>query len=92
MAMIIERSRITGKGQVQLPARIRQAAGVKVGDQVTFKMGDDGKVEVEFVITRPLTRYAGALPKRKEYPGLDEEERLTRQLVAEKRAKYDEQE
>ncbi len=83
MALIIERSTITGKGQVQIPAKIRQAAGVAIGDEVAFKLGETGRVEIEFIKKRPLADFAGALPPRKKYPGLEEEEKLARQMVAE---------
>ena len=84
MSMIVERSVITGKGQVQIPAKIRQAVGLNIGDEVTFKLVGGDKVEIEFVRKRPLTEYAGSLSKRKDFPGLEEEERLARQLVAER--------
>ncbi len=87
MSMIVERSVITGKGQVQIPAKIRQAVGLNIGDEVTFKLVGEDKVEIEFVRKRPLTEYAGSLPKRKDFPGLQEEEELTRQWVAERKAK-----
>ncbi len=86
MSMILERSVITGKGQVQIPAKIRQAVGLNIGDEVTFKLVDGGKVEIEFIRKRPLTEYAGSLKQRKVFPGLEEEELAARQLVAESAA------
>ncbi len=86
MSMILERSVITGKGQVQIPVKIRQAIGLNIGDEVTFTLVDGNKVEIEFIRKRPLTEYAGSLLKRKEFPGLEKEERAARQLVAERAA------
>ncbi len=83
MALIIERSTITGKGQVQIPAKIRQATGAAIGDEVAFKLAETGRVEIEFIKKRPLTDFAGVLPPRKKYPGLEEEEIMARQMVAE---------
>jgi AbrB family looped-hinge helix DNA binding protein len=83
MSMILERSVITGKGQVQIPAKIRQAVGLSIGDVVSFKMVDGGKVEIEFIIKRPLTEFAGSLERRKDFPGLEKEEMAARLLVAE---------
>jgi len=83
MSMILQRSVITGKGQVQIPAKIRQAAGLRIGDEVAFKLDDEGKVELEFIRRRPLTEFAGSLARRKDFPGLEEEESAARQLVAE---------
>ncbi len=87
MSMLIERSVITGKGQVQIPAKIRQAVGLNIGDEVTFTLVGEDKVEIEFVRKRPLTEYAGSLSKRKDFPGLEEEEKVARQLVAERAVK-----
>lgn len=84
MSMLIESSMITGKGQVQIPAKIRHALGLNIGDEVTFKLVGEDKVEIEFIKKRPLTEFAGSLTKRKDFPGLDEEEKFARQLVAER--------
>ena len=83
MSLKLERSVITGKGQVQIPAKIRQTLGLNIGDEVTFKLDDEGKVEIDFIRKRPLTEYAGSLKRRKDFPGLEEEESAARQLVAE---------
>ncbi len=53
MSMILERSVITGKGQVQIPVKIRQAIDLNIGDEVTFRLVDGDKVEVEFIRKRP---------------------------------------
>ena len=84
MSLLIESSMITGKGQVQIPAKIRHALGLNIGDEVTFKLVGEAKVEIEFFRKRPLTEYAGSLSKHKDFPGLEEEERLARQFVAER--------
>jgi antitoxin PrlF len=54
MSLIIERSKITGKGQVQIPAKIREAAGVKIGDEVAFSLDEKGKIAVEFIRKKHL--------------------------------------
>jgi len=86
MSLKLGRSVITGKGQVQIPAKIRKALGLNIGDEVTFKLDDEGKVEIDFIRKRPLTEYAGSLKRRKDFPGLEEEESAARQLVAESAA------
>jgi antitoxin PrlF len=86
MSLIIERSKITGKGQVQIPAKIREAAKVKIGDEVAFSLDEKGKIEVEFIRKKPLTEFAGSLTGGKAFPGFEEEERQARQMVAEKAA------
>jgi antitoxin PrlF len=50
MALIIEESRITSKGQTTVPKAVRQALGVGVGDAIAFRIEDDG-VRVERVAT-----------------------------------------
>jgi antitoxin PrlF len=86
MSLIIERSKITGKGQVQIPAKIREAAGVKIGDEVAFSLDEKGKIAVEFIRKKPLTEFAGTLPPGKEFPGFEEEQQQAIQMVAEKAA------
>ncbi len=39
--------RITSKGQVTIPKRIRDHLGLKTGSQVAFRHSKDGKVTVE---------------------------------------------
>jgi len=84
LSLILGRSVITGKGQVQIPAKIRQAVGLNIGDEVAFKLVNGEKVEIEFIIKEPLTEFAGSFSRRKEFPGLENEERAARQLVAER--------
>lgn len=37
---------LTVKGQVTIPKRVRNALGLKPGDEVEFVLGDDGQVVV----------------------------------------------
>ncbi len=37
---------ITSKGQVTIPKSVREQLGVKSGDKVDFRVGDDGTVSV----------------------------------------------
>ena len=92
--MIIEKTKITGKGQIQLPVRIRRAIGAKNGDEILFKLTDKGDILVELIKKRRISDFAGTLPVKKPFPGIDEEEKNTRQIIAEKMGntmvKYDE--
>jgi len=92
--MIIEKTKITGKGQIQLPVRIRKAIGAKSGDEILFKLTDKGDILLELIKKRSLSDFAGTLPVKKPFPGIDEEEENTRQIIAEKMGKtmvkYDE--
>ncbi len=87
--MIIGKSRITGKGQVQLPIKIRNTIGAEIGDELLFKQKDNGEIVVELVKKQSLSHLAGALPTKKKFVGIEEEEGKTREKVAEKVGKYD---
>ncbi|MDO9535761.1 MAG: AbrB/MazE/SpoVT family DNA-binding domain-containing protein [Bacillota bacterium] len=82
--MIVEKTSITGKGQIQIPAKIRRAIGAEKGDTLLFKLMESGEIKVELIKKRNLMELAGSLPAKGEFPGLDEEEEKTRQKVAEK--------
>ena len=88
--MIFGKSRITGKGQVQLPAKIRKKIGAEIGDELLFKQKDNGEVIVELIKKESILELAGALPVKKEFAGIETEEIVTREKVAEKAGKYDE--
>ncbi len=89
--MIIGKSRITGKGQVQLPVKIRKTIGAEIGDELLFKQKDNGEIIVELVKKQRLSELAGVLPVKKKFVGIETEERRTREKVAEKAGKYDEE-
>lgn len=58
--------RITSKGQVTIPKRVRKQLGVEVSDTVTFIMHDDGSVEIrpEALSLRDLRGIVPPLPDR----------------------------
>ncbi len=39
-------STITSKGQITVPAKVRRLLGLKAGDQVEFRLREDGVVEL----------------------------------------------
>jgi len=88
--VIIGKTKITGKGQIQLPIKIRKAIGANCGDELLFKLTDKGEISVELIKKRSLSGFAGILPVKKPFPGIEEEEENTRLKVAEKKGKYDE--
>ncbi len=87
--MIIGKSRITGKGQLQLPAKIRKKIGAEIGDELLFKENDKGEIIVEIIKKENISSLAGSLPAKKKFPGIEAEESSTREKVAEKVGKYD---
>lgn len=82
--MLYEKTQITGKGQIQLPAKIRQAIGANIGDELLFKLSVDGEISVELIKKRNLSDFAGSLPVKMKFPGIEEEEKITKEKVAEK--------
>lgn len=55
------RAKITSKGQITLPARLRRALGVKPGDAVEFAFERPGKrVSVRPISNVDFHRFAGA--------------------------------
>lgn len=47
MIVLEEHSKITGKGQTTVPKRIRDMLGVRFGDEIVYRVTDDGAVMVE---------------------------------------------
>jgi len=91
ISMKIERSRITGKGQVQVPAKIRKAINAEIGDELAFMVDERGEVKVKLVKKRKISEFAGVLRKRRKYVQRDKERQLTKTRVAERVAREHEQ-
>ncbi len=86
--MLEKKARLTGRGQVQLPIEIRRKLGAVVGDEILFKMMDEGQVMLEVIKKKKFTDFAGVLPAKKAFPGLEQEESSMRLKVAEKQGQY----
>jgi antitoxin PrlF len=56
-------SRISSKGQVTVPAEVRQRLGLRSGDRVEF-VTENGRTTIrpERPAQNPFTKYVGALP------------------------------
>jgi len=65
---------ITSKGQVTVPAKIREVLGLREGDKLDFRLSSDGALEVE-VITGTLRDLKGILPKPRRRLSLEDMER-----------------
>jgi antitoxin PrlF len=44
--MPIASAKVTSKGQITLPATLRERLGIKPGDRLDFEQGKDGRVEI----------------------------------------------
>jgi len=68
---------VTRKGQITVPAPIRKALGLKVGDRVVVSLDEDGEPRAN---VRPLHSVAdrtfGAVPPRKRPEDFDELRRM----------------
>ncbi|CAD5366839.1 AbrB family transcriptional regulator [Rubrivivax sp. A210] len=53
---------VTSKGQVTIPADVRQALRVEAGDRIEFVQVEPGRFEV-VASTRPVTELKGMFPK-----------------------------
>jgi AbrB family looped-hinge helix DNA binding protein len=54
-------ARVTSKGQVTLPRRVRQALGVVKGDRLVFSISPSGRITVSGERPQPETRLLGLL-------------------------------
>ncbi len=48
----MQTSKITTKGQVTIPQKLRKLLGVRPGDKITFEASDDGKVLIRKIDCR----------------------------------------
>ncbi|MFB6284649.1 MAG: AbrB/MazE/SpoVT family DNA-binding domain-containing protein [Halobacteria archaeon] len=51
--------RVTSKGQVTIPKKIREKLGIEKGDEVTFSATDDGVMIEKQVEENPFEKYRG---------------------------------
>ena len=69
--MVIKQAKVTSKGQVTIPAEVRDALGLREGDTISFEVDDQDQARLRAVrVGSPFARYAGAL---REDRGLDAE-------------------
>ena len=60
--MLVKQARVTGKGQVTIPAEMRDALRLRKGDTVTFEVDDQDQAMLRAVrVESPFARYVGAL-------------------------------
>jgi antitoxin PrlF len=50
-------TRMTAKGQVTIPKRMRDYLGLKAGSEIEFKVGGDGQIVLETNEKRPKGRF-----------------------------------
>jgi antitoxin PrlF len=72
-------NKVTSKGQVTIPKRIRDYLGVEPGSEVNFRRAEDGHIIIERADgTRPPSRFAKLLGSAGPGPTTDELMKLLR--------------
>lgn len=66
---------VTSKGQITLPAPLRQALHVGAGDRVRFELGDGDRVAMTAVRRQDVTVFSGAFAGSVGPPGLEAQRR-----------------
>lgn len=64
-------SKITTKGQVTIPQKLRRLLGVRPGDKIAFEAGEDGKVIIRKIDCR--VSLAGTLKEQINRKATDQE-------------------
>ena len=62
-------ARVTSKGQVTIPADIRNALTIEQGDDLVFELTPRHSIELRVVKRRKLSDLFGALPATRPFPG-----------------------
>ncbi len=68
----MEKATVTGKGQVTLPRRVREALDIATGDKLLFDIAD-GELRVRVVHSRGIDKLFASLPGVDAYAGDDAE-------------------
>ena len=65
--MVVKQAKVTSKGQVTIPAEVRDALHLREGDTVTFEVDDQDQARLRAVRAEsPFARYAGALREHRD--------------------------
>ena len=60
--MVTKQAKVTSKGQVTIPAEVREALRLREGDLVSFAVDSQDQARLRVVrVGSPFARYAGAL-------------------------------
>lgn len=82
----MDTAKVTSKGQVTIPKRVRTLMAIETGDRLAFDLDEDGSLHVSRVQTesRPLRGLLSEYAK----PGILDEERVRAALRSRASAKY----
>jgi antitoxin PrlF len=65
-------ARVSAKGQVTIPAEVREALESGEGDDLLFEVVEAGEARIRVLKRRRLADLYGALPATRPYPGKEE--------------------
>lgn len=65
-------ARVTGKGQVTIPAEVRRALKIDQGDDLVFEVTSERSVNLRVLKRQRLSDLYGALPATRAFTGKDE--------------------
>lgn len=65
----MEKAKITYKGQVTIPKKVREALSIKEGEMVTFQI--EGDHAILKPIKKTLQHFYGALPPTRPFPTME---------------------
>ncbi len=77
----MEAAKLTFKGQVTIPKKVRTALGIQAGDLVIFSV-EGGKAVLEPFIKKSLLDFYGTLPVIRKYPGFVATRREVHQKIS----------
>lgn len=61
---------VTSKGQVTIPAEVREQLGIKSGDRLLFQVEGEKSMHVRVIAKKKLADLFGILPATKPFPGV----------------------
>jgi len=76
MAISMEMSRMSAKGQVTIPKSIRERLNLKEGDKVAFVEDEDGKITITKASTLAFNSLANEIARMAEEEGITEQQLL----------------
>ena len=91
MSAVIGMAKITAKGQITLPAAVRDAVDVKNGDDILFIRDDDGRVRVSSSELEAILKAQLAFEGAAKEAGISSQENLLQLISDFRREKYKEQ-
>ncbi|MBW3089536.1 AbrB/MazE/SpoVT family DNA-binding domain-containing protein [Bifidobacterium miconisargentati] len=77
MSMVMNMAKVTAKGQITIPADVREAIGIREGDKVLFVRMDDGSISLRNSSLEALQRAQRSFSGAATEAGLQDEDDLT---------------